>query len=187
GGSVARDVARPAPKPAAPTQRSAPPSVAPAAAPAAPPAAAPPPAPAPAVAERRAPSAALSVPALVAAWDAITQRLSGDGRSLFAAALKHAVPVVVTAKGEITLELEPEASVYEQPITSSAAPLLEAVRAQFPEATKVSVRVATAGTADAGPKRITAEHVRAERLASLRKKDPALDAAVDSLDLELLD
>ncbi|HTG53423.1 MAG TPA: DNA polymerase III subunit gamma/tau [Gemmatimonadaceae bacterium] len=180
GGSVARDVARQAPKPAAPVQRAAPPaSVSPPA---------PVPTPAPAVAERRAPSGPLSVPALVAAWETIIQRLAGDGRSLFGAALKHAVPVVVTAKGEITLELEPEASIYEQPITSSAAQLLEAVRAQFPEATKVSVRVATAGTADAGPpKRITAEHVKAERLASLRKKDPALDAAVDSLDLELLD
>jgi hypothetical protein len=29
--------------------------------------------------------------------------------------------------------------------------------------------------------------VKAERLATIRKKDPALDAAVDSLDLELLD
>jgi hypothetical protein len=34
---------------------------------------------------------------------------------------------------------------------------------------------------------VTEEAIRAERLASLRKKDPVLDAAVRELDLELLD
>ncbi len=43
----------------------------------------------------------------------------------------------------------------------------------------------TAG--DAGRSRLTTEAVRAERLASLRAKDPVLDAAIDELDLELLD
>ncbi|HEY8167023.1 MAG TPA: DNA polymerase III subunit gamma/tau [Gemmatimonadaceae bacterium] len=37
------------------------------------------------------------------------------------------------------------------------------------------------------PERLTDEAVRAERLASLRAKDPVLDAAIDVLDLELLD
>lgn len=37
------------------------------------------------------------------------------------------------------------------------------------------------------PSRLTDEAVRAERLASLRAKDPVLDAAIDVLDLELLD
>ena len=177
GGSVARDVARPVSKPVTPPPQRA----------------APAPTPAPAVATPAVPAARpasaveLTVPALVNAWDAIIERVSGGGRSLFGAALKHAVPVVVTAKGEITLELEAEASIYEQPITSSAAHLLDVIRTTFPDASRVSVRVATPGTADASPKRITAEHVKAERLASLRKKDAALDAAVDSLDLELLD
>jgi DNA polymerase-3 subunit gamma/tau len=37
------------------------------------------------------------------------------------------------------------------------------------------------------PSRLTEEAVRAERLASLRAKDPVLDVAIDVLDLELLD
>jgi DNA polymerase-3 subunit gamma/tau len=37
------------------------------------------------------------------------------------------------------------------------------------------------------PSRLTDEAVRAERLASLRAKDPVLDTAIDVLDLELLD
>jgi len=40
---------------------------------------------------------------------------------------------------------------------------------------------------DAGGPRLTTEAVRAERLASMRAKDPVLAAAIDELDLELLD
>ncbi len=40
---------------------------------------------------------------------------------------------------------------------------------------------------DAGRPRLTTETVRAERLASMRAKDPVLAAAIDELDLELLD
>jgi DNA polymerase-3 subunit gamma/tau len=40
---------------------------------------------------------------------------------------------------------------------------------------------------DTGRSRLTTEAVRAERLAALRAKDPVLDAAIDALDLELLD
>jgi hypothetical protein len=37
------------------------------------------------------------------------------------------------------------------------------------------------------PKRLTAEAVKAEHVASLRRRDPVLGAAIDALDLELLD
>ncbi len=37
------------------------------------------------------------------------------------------------------------------------------------------------------PSRLTAEGARAERLQTLRAKDPSLNAAVDALDLELLE
>ena len=137
--------------------------------------------------ESQIPPRELSATALVEYWDSIVARVSTDGRSMLAAALGHALPVAVTAKGEITLELEPNASIYEQPISNGANDLLTAIRRTFPSAAKLTVRVATTGTADVAPKRITAESVKAERLASLRKKDPALDAAVESLDLELLD
>jgi DNA polymerase-3 subunit gamma/tau len=40
---------------------------------------------------------------------------------------------------------------------------------------------------DSARSRLTTETVRAERLAAMRAKDPVLDAAIDELDLELLD
>jgi len=52
------------------------------------------------------------------------------------------------------------------------------------------IRVAAAGAAKtlaAPPPRMTAEGANAERLKSLRAKDPTLSAAVDALDLELLE
>jgi hypothetical protein len=106
---------------------------------------------------------------------------------MLSGALAHSRPVAVSERGEITLELTPDGAVYEQPLSSGSADVLAAVATLFSGATRLSVRVATTGTADAAPKRITAESVKAERLATIRKKDPALDAAVDSLDLELLD
>jgi hypothetical protein len=39
----------------------------------------------------------------------------------------------------------------------------------------------------ARPARLTEDSARVERLAHLRGKDPSLDAAVDALDLELLE
>ena len=39
----------------------------------------------------------------------------------------------------------------------------------------------------ARPERLTTEAVRAERLRMLRAQDPVLDAAIDELDLDLLD
>lgn len=42
-------------------------------------------------------------------------------------------------------------------------------------------------TPPAPPQRVTATGARAERLKALRQKDPTLDSAMDSLDLELLD
>ncbi len=132
---------------------------------------------------------ALSANALAEGWDAIVDELRVDGRGMVAAALSHATPVATTARGEITLELDAPNDVYEQAITSSASVVLAAIGARFAGANKLTVRsAASAPAADLGaPKRQTAEQIKAERLAALRKRDPALDAAVESLDLELMD
>jgi hypothetical protein len=51
---------------------------------------------------------------------------------------------------------------------------------------QVKVQVALE-PAEAAPKRMTKDDLRAERLAGLRKRDPALDAAANELDLEIVD
>jgi len=43
------------------------------------------------------------------------------------------------------------------------------------------------GAPSAPPQRVTATGARAERVKALRQRDPTLDSAIDSLDLELLE
>ncbi|HEX2646105.1 MAG TPA: hypothetical protein VHO95_02660, partial [Candidatus Dormibacteraeota bacterium] len=55
---------------------------------------------------------------------------------------------------------------------------------------RVALKLEGAGRAlasGARPARLTEEGARAERLESLRSQDPGLNAAVDALDLELLE
>jgi DNA polymerase-3 subunit gamma/tau len=59
-----------------------------------------------------------------------------------------------------------------------------APRAAAPSA---PVAVREASSSPVPPQRVTATGAKAERLKALRKRDPTLDSAMDSLDLELLD
>ena len=177
GGAAARTAA-PAPAPPAAPRPAAPPAPAPPAAPPDAPPAAPP---------ARESSHALSVNVLAERWGEVVSHVRTDGRAVLAAALQRALPVAVSARGEITLELDAADAAYEQPITSGSADVLAAVAVLFTGATRLQVRVAPAPSADQTPRRVTEESVRSERLAMLRKRDPSLDIAVDALDLELLD
>jgi len=179
GGAAARPAAPGPPTPAVPP----PAARRPAAPPATPPPAAPPPAPPPA----RESSHALSVNVLAERWGEVVSYVRTEGRAVLAAALQRALPVAVSARGEITLELDAADAAYEEPITSGSADVLAAVAVLFTGATRLQVRVAPAPSAEQTPRRVTEESVRSERLAMLRKRDPSLDIAVDALDLELLD
>jgi DNA polymerase-3 subunit gamma/tau len=132
----------------------------------------------------------LALNPLVERWGDVIARLRTDGRQVLAAALEHALPTAVSGRGEITLTLEGTATLYQQPIAAGAADVLAAIGTLFTGAARVQVRVdetaPVTGAADP-PRRLTAEGVRSERLAMLRRRDPTLDAAVDALDLELLE
>jgi DNA polymerase III subunit gamma/tau len=182
GGQGPRRPAPPPPPPRAPAPAPAPVralrDAAPAArAPEAPPAAAP-------QADARAP---LSLAALREQWQEIVARLHADGRMTLVAGLERAKPVDVSPAGEIILELAPECEHMEAPITNGARDLIAAVSATLHGATRVIVRLPAVPRREGATRRLTAEAVKAERLSSLRQRDPALDAAVRELDLELLD
>ena len=63
--------------------------------------------------------------------------------------------------------------------------VLAAVQLVHPGATRVVVRAPQG----AGPptERLTTENVRAERITALSRRDPVLGAAIDALDLDLVD
>ncbi len=124
----------------------------------------------------------LSLNRLVERWSEIIDSLRAEGRNMLAAVLERGGPVAVNGRGEILLELD-DAQGNEQAISNGAGHLLAAIGAIMNGASRVSVRPAV----PVAPKRLTEESLKSERLAKLRKRDPALDAAVDALDLELID
>ena len=128
----------------------------------------------------------LDVNRLTEAWDDIVDDLRTAGKALLATAMQHAAPRSVTARGEITIQLDEPNDFYTQAFESSRADLLGALRGRFPGVERV--QLLRDENAPVEPKRrITDEMIKAERLSALRKRDPVLGAAIDALDLDPLD
>jgi DNA polymerase-3 subunit gamma/tau len=197
GGSAPEPAPRrepPGREPAPPARRaSAPEPASPATSPVRPPA--PPP---PAAAPRKAADAAARKPSveagaapppdvtqLVARWEDLAAALRAAGRSVAATALEHSEPVAVNARGEVTIGLDEPNPIYEQALESVKGELVPMLQQWFAGVQRVSVR-ATGGSAPP-PARLTDEMVRSERLTALRRRDPVLGAAIDALDLDLVD
>lgn len=130
----------------------------------------------------QAPAAVPDLNLIVERWGEVADRLRAGSRAMLAALVARTPPVVVTAAGALRLEADDETAA--EGLEAGREQILEAVRAVFPEIRRVGVRHSDAGRR---PQRITVEAVREERLAELRRKDPALAEAMDALDLELLD
>ena len=110
--------------------------------------------------------------------------VNADGRALLSSTLAHATPTAVTAAGVITLTVAADA--HAEIITAGEASVLAALRKRFEGVQKLSV-LAVAPSAENAPRRLNETAVKADRMAMLRKQSGLLDAAVDALDLELLD
>ncbi|HEV2179904.1 MAG TPA: DNA polymerase III subunit gamma/tau, partial [Gemmatimonadaceae bacterium] len=135
-----------------------------------------------------APLERVSVPGLTKRWDDIVSRLRAEGRMALAGALEHAAPISVSSTGEITLELESTGEVFQQPLVANTSDVLAVVGTLLGGATRLTVRLADRAPDDApSSRRFTEEGVRRDRLSMLRKKDATLDAAVEALDLELME
>ncbi|HJR62868.1 MAG TPA: DNA polymerase III subunit gamma/tau [Gemmatimonadaceae bacterium] len=144
--------------------------------------------PPPAAPARERPRPQVELNHLAERWGDVVSRVREGGRGLLAAALEHALPSAVSARGEITLELAPGGDAYLEPIAAAAPDVLAAIGAFFSGATRLGVRTtASHAPPSGGVRRLTAEAVKAERLAMLRKRDPTLAAAIDALDLELME
>ncbi len=117
-------------------------------------------------------------------WDGVIAALRERKREMLAALLARVSPVAVTAAGLLTLACE-DAGDY--PVVTDGLPqITEALREVLPAITRVQVRPPADG-APASRERLTTEGVRQERIAMLSKQDPVLGAAVEALDLELLE
>jgi DNA polymerase III subunit gamma/tau len=121
---------------------------------------------------------------LAEVWDDVLARVRRAGKIVLAAALEHTVPVAVTAAGDVALQIDASHEGLEPAIDANAADLVRALGEFFTGVARIQLRGAAGG---APPRRLTEEAIRDQRISSLRKKDPVLDAAIDALDLELLE
>ena len=126
--------------------------------------------------------------ALAERWDDIIAA-AREVRPFLGSALEKAAPGAINARGEITLTLEEPDEIAQQAITSGAEEVTRVIGRYFDGITRVRLTAPERPTAEpaASPRRYTAEEVRAERIAILRRRDPTLAAAIDALDLELID
>lgn len=86
----------------------------------------------------------------------------------------------------LTIELDEENDIYAHAIATGKEELIAALQEWFPGVQRLELRRDHQAPA-VPPRRLTDEMVRTERMASLRKRDPVLGAAIDALDLELAD
>ena len=145
-------------------------------------------APRPEVADRPAPRRdllTLDINRLAEHWDAVVDSVNAENRALLlSSTLAHATPTAVTASGTVTLTVESDA--HAEIIQGGDALIIAALRRRFDGVQKIVVR-AVAPDGDRAPRRLNESAVKADRMATLRKQSPLLDAAVDALDLELLE
>jgi DNA polymerase-3 subunit gamma/tau len=119
-------------------------------------------------------------------WEQLAAQLREAGRSLVATALEHASPATVTARGDLTIALDEPNEFYAKAIENGAGEIVAALRRWFSPVERVLVKD-DGRAATAPPKRLTDEMVRAQTLETLKKKDPILAAAIEVLDLEVVD
>jgi hypothetical protein len=112
------------------------------------------------------------------------EHVRASGRGMIASALNEATPSAVTAGGAVTIGVSSDA--LAEALQSGADSILAALRATFDGVERVTVKAMTDAPAATRP-RLTAENVIADRVATLRKRDPLLNAAIDALDLRLIE
>jgi DNA polymerase-3 subunit gamma/tau len=141
----------------------------------------------PALADQPAPnkrSKTLDLNRLAERWDDVVESVRAAGRGMVASALAEATPAAVTATGVVTIGVTSDA--LGEAIQNGSDAVVTALNSVFDGVERVTVRLVADAQAGA-PRRLTAENVIADRVAMLRKRDPLLDAAIDALDLRLIE
>jgi DNA polymerase-3 subunit gamma/tau len=117
-------------------------------------------------------------------WDEVVAALSSS-RMLLAPFLEQATPSAISSTGSLTVQAEDEAAA--DALEMAKTDMLAVVKGIFPAVERVVIARPSGPSVSGSHKRVTEEEIRQQRITSLRKRDPVLGAAIDALDLELLD
>ena len=121
--------------------------------------------------------------AVAGIWDDMVAGIRRD-RPFIATLLEQSLPVSTSANGVLVLQVE--APAVQEGLAARMTEIVGTMSTWLAGLQKLNVRLA-GDSAAAGPApRMTVESVRSETLAALRKRDPVLNAAIDALDLDLI-
>jgi DNA polymerase-3 subunit gamma/tau len=125
---------------------------------------------------------------LGAHWSEIVDRIRREhGPATLALALQQSVPEWGPGRGTVTLRLTERNDFLARAIEAGRGDVLGALKARWPAVQRVEIGASEDRAAAGPPRRLTVEAVRADQVASLRKRDAVLGAAIDALDLELIE
>jgi DNA polymerase III subunit gamma/tau len=132
----------------------------------------------------------VSLDAVKARWGAVADAVRAAGRGMLAESVRRVRPTALDASGLLTLTHDPGDDTFStavdngrDAVLAALAELVGPVRALKLESEGPGFEAAPASRG----KRITAQDVKSETIERLAQRDPLLAAAVDALDLELLD
>jgi DNA polymerase-3 subunit gamma/tau len=118
-------------------------------------------------------------------WDAFRTAVRRE-KPVLATFVDKATPVAITASGALMLDVSDGQS--REALEARLPDLSALARVHFGPITQILLSDAGGPQTPAeAAARMTPSSIRSETVASLRKRDPVLNAAIDELDLELLD
>jgi DNA polymerase-3 subunit gamma/tau len=128
-----------------------------------------------------------SVAALRAAWPALVAAVR-ERKPFLGEAMAGAEPAAAEPPW-LTLRVPESGGLFLQPLQDQAALLEEIVGRALGQPARIRVVAGPPpdGEAAAAPRRMSEASIRADRLTSLRARDPALDTAAEALDLEIVE
>ena len=138
--------------------------------------------------EAQPPRALPDLAALTGRWDDLVARVRSAGNLLLGAALEASAPQAITRSGDLRIRLDEPNDFHAKAIEQSKGDILPILAEWFDGIREIRLHRDDAPKPPADrPKRVTDEMVKAERLNGLRRKDAILDAAIEVLDLEIVE
>jgi hypothetical protein len=122
--------------------------------------------------------------AVAGVWDDMVSGVRRD-RPFIATLLEQALPISTTGNGVLVLQVD--APAVQEGLAAKSTEAVAIMGGWLTGLQKIQVRLAGDSMKAVPAPRMTAEMVRSDTLAALRKRDPLLNAAIDSLDLDLVD
>jgi hypothetical protein len=132
-------------------------------------------------------AAAIDAEALRARWPDIIAMVRRDRHApMLVAALEQTVPDLGADTSVVVLRLAERNEIFTRALQAGREDIVRALRGAWPRVEQIAV-VEPGGSGGGVPQRLSVAALRADQLAALRKRDAVLGAAIDALNLEVIE